>query len=169
MSSSTRIPARLPTRLPALALAATLLIGCTPVISQRGYLPDPVAEASVDVGKDSQTTIQQKLGDPSTRSTFSGDAWYYISSVQRQVAFFDPVVESRSILEVHFDKSGKVDGLHHYGLRDGHVVAFETRETPTRGRTLTFLQQLLNATPGAPISGAGGINGERNPGGGNGQ
>ena len=162
-------PVRIPTRFPALALAAALLIGCTPVVNQQGYLPDPVAEASIDVGKDTQTTIQQKLGDPSTRSTFSGDAWYYISSVQRQIAFFDPVVVSRSILEVHFDKNGKVDGLHHYGLRDGHVVAFETRETPTRGRTMTFLQQLLNATPGAPISGPGGINGERNPGGGNGQ
>ncbi|MBU6444644.1 MAG: outer membrane protein assembly factor BamE [Alphaproteobacteria bacterium] len=164
MSSSMRVPARLP----ILALAAALLIGCTPVVNQRGYLPDPVAEASIDVGKDTQTTIQEKLGDPSTRSTFNGSAWYYISSVQKQIAFFDPVVESRSILEVHFDKAGKVDNLRHFGLKDGHVVAFETRETPTRGRTLTFLQQLLNATPGAPISGSGGMGGERNPGGGNG-
>ena len=169
MSSPLRIAARFPACLPVLGLAAALLVGCTPVVSQRGYLPDPVAEASVDVGKDTQTTIQQKLGDPSTRATFNGDAWYYITSVHRQVAFFDPVVESRSILEIHFDKDGKVDNLRHLGLKDGHVVAFETRETPTRGRELTFLQQLLNATPGAPISGAGGINGERNPGGGNGQ
>ncbi len=169
MSSPLRIAARFPAPLPVLGLAAALFVGCTPVVSQRGYLPDPVAEASVDVGKDTQTTIQQKLGDPSTRATFNGDAWYYITSVHKQVAFFDPVVESRSILEIHFDKDGKVDNLRHLGLKDGHVVAFETRETPTRGRELTFLQQLLNATPGAPISGAGGINGERNPGGGNGQ
>ena len=66
-------------------------------------------------------------------------------------------------------KAGKVTSMHHYGLRDGHVVAFQSRITPTPGRELTFLQQLLNATPGAPINGAGGINGgERNPGGGNG-
>ena len=128
-----------------------------------------MAEASIDVGKDTKTTIQKKLGDPSTRSTFNGDAWYYISSVQKKIAFFDPTIESRSILEVHFNKAGKVDNLRHYGLRDGHVVAFQTRETPTRGRTLTFLQQLLNATPGVPVGGGNGVGGQqRNPGGGNG-
>ena len=36
-------------------------------------------------------------------------------------------------------------------LADGHVVAFETRTTPAKGRELTFLQQLFNATPGVPI------------------
>lgn len=154
-------------RIPAFALAAVLLLGCTPVINQRGYVPDPMAEASIDVGTDTQTTIQKKLGDPSTRATFGGDAWYYITSIQKQIAFFDPTTESRSILAIHFDKDGKVTGLHHYGLKDGHVVAFASRETPTRGREITFLQQLLNATPGVPASGAGGIGGQQNPGGGN--
>ena len=157
-----------PVRLPALALTATLLLGCTPVINQRGYLPDPVAEASIDLGKDTKTTIHEKLGDPSTRATFDGDAWYYISSVQKQIAFFDPTTEKRAILAVHFDKAGKVTGLKHYGLKDGHLVAFAARETPTRGRELTFLQQLLNASPGVPVGGGGGMNGgQRNPGGGN--
>ncbi len=153
----------------AIPLAALASSGCTPVISKRGYLPDPVAEASITVGKDTKTTIQQKLGDPSTRATFGGEDWYYITSVQKKVAFFDADVIKRNILAVQFDKSGHVAGLHHYGLRDGHVVAFETRETPTRGRELTFLQQLLNSTPGVPLGGGsgGGIGGERNPGGGN--
>ncbi len=149
----------------ALPLTASAL-GCTPVISQRGYLPDPVAEASITIGRDTKTTIEKKLGDPSTSATFSGDAWYYISSVQQQIAFFDPDVQTRSILAIHFDKSGKVTNIHHYGLKDGHVVAFETRETPTRGRELTFLQQLLNATPGVPLGGANGPGGQQNPGGG---
>ncbi len=74
----------------ALPLAALASSGCTPVISKRGYLPDPVAEASITIGKDTKTTIQKKLGDPSTRATFGGDSWYYISSIQKRVAFFDP-------------------------------------------------------------------------------
>ena len=162
-------------RVPVRALAAAFALasltgsGCTPVVSQRGYLPDPVAEASVTIGKDTKTSIEQKLGDPSTRATFGGDAWYYISSVQHQIAFFAPDIESRSILAIHFDRAGKVANVRHYGLKDGHVVAFETRETPTRGRELTFLEQLLNATPGVPLGGANGPGGqEQNPGGGNG-
>lgn len=151
-------------RVPALALAAAVLIGCTPVINQRGYLPNPTGEASVKIGTDTKTTLQQRLGDPSTQATFGGDAWYYIGSVEKRVAFFDPKTETRSIMAVHFDKDGKVTDVKHYGLKDGHVVAFETRETPARGREITFLQQLFNATPGVPI-GAGNSQ-SKNPGGG---
>ena len=141
-------------RLPVVLLTAALAFGCTPVISQRGYLPDPMGEASIKIGTDTKTTIQDRLGDPSTEATFGGDAWYYISSVEKQVAFFDPSIRSRSILAIHFDKDGKVADIKHYSLKDGHVVAFETRETPAKGREITFLQQLLNATPGVPIGGA---------------
>jgi hypothetical protein len=53
-------------------------------------------------------------------------------------------------------------------LRDGHVVAFESRVTPTKGRELTFLQQLFNATPGVPIGGSTPGGNSPNPGGGGG-
>ena len=148
-------------RLLSVALSAALLLGCTPVISQRGYLPDPIGEAAIKIGTDTKTTVQERLGDPSTQATFGGDVWYYISSVERQVAFFDPSVQSRSIMAVHFDKDGKVANVRHYALKDGNVVAFETRETPAKGRELTFLQQLFNATPGVPLG--------TSPGGGSGQ
>jgi outer membrane protein assembly factor BamE (lipoprotein component of BamABCDE complex) len=133
-------------------------VGCSPVVNQRGYLPDPTNESAIKVGTDTKTSIQVKLGDPSTQATFGGDSWYYVSSVERQVAFFDPKIMTRSILVVHFDKDGRVANLRHYGLKDGNVVAFETRETPAKGRELTFLQQLFNASPGVPI-GAGGPGG----------
>ncbi len=142
-----------------LTLAALLAAGCTPVTNQRGYLPDPVGEASVKVGTDTETTVQQRLGDPSTRAVFGTDVWYYISSVEKQIAFFDPKTETRSILAIHFDKDGKVANLRHYSLKDGNVIAFETHTTPARGRELTFLQQLFNATPGVPIGNIGQNNG----------
>jgi outer membrane protein assembly factor BamE (lipoprotein component of BamABCDE complex) len=153
-------------RLLTLSLAAALLVGCAPVINQRGYLPDPVGEASIRIGSDTKTTIQARLGDPSTQATFGSDSWYYISSVEKQVAFFDPRVETRSVLAVHFDKSDRVADVRHFGLKDGHVVAFETRETPAKGKELTFLQQLFNATPGVPIGSSG--PGGGGPGGGGG-
>jgi outer membrane protein assembly factor BamE (lipoprotein component of BamABCDE complex) len=143
-----------------------ILMGCTPVISQRGYLPDPDAEAGLIVGADTKAAVEVRLGDPSVQAAFGSDAWYYISSTEKQVAFFTPTIESRHILAIYFDKDGKVADVKHYGLEDGHVVAFETRTTPTRGRELTFLQQLFNATPGVP--GAGMNQQDQNPGGGGG-
>lgn len=129
--------------------AAAILVACMPVINQRGYLADPQLEAKIKAGTDTKTSVQDQLGYASTTATFGSDSWYYISSVEKQVAFFNPTVQSRHILAVYFDKAGKVTGLRHFGLKDGHVIAFESRETPARGREMTFLQQLLNATPGS--------------------
>ena len=142
----------------ALSAAFLLLVGCTPVIDQRGYLPDPTLESKIAVGADTKTSVQERLGYPSTQATFAdtapgNDTWYYISSIEKTVAFFPPTVQSRAVFAVYFDKDGKVANLKHYSLRDGHVVAFETRTTPAKGRELTFLQQLFNATPGVPGTG----------------
>jgi len=133
--------------LPLAALAA--LIACAPVISQRGYLPDPDAEATIKTGNDTKSSVQERLGYASTTATFGSDSWYYISATEKQVAFFKPVVLKRQVLAVYFDKQNKVTNVRHYGLQDGHVIAFETRETPARGRETTFLQELLKATPGS--------------------
>lgn len=149
-----------------LVTSGLALTGCSPVLSQRGYLENLDAEAGVAVGKDTKTTIEQKLGDPSVQAAFNADAWYYVSQSEKQVAFFTATVLNRHILAVYFDKDGKVTDMKHYSLEDGHVVAFESRTTPTRGRELTFLQQLFNATPGVP--GGSQNTQDQNPGGGGG-
>jgi outer membrane protein assembly factor BamE (lipoprotein component of BamABCDE complex) len=138
-----------------LLATAAVLIACAPVIDQRGYLPDPQIEAGIKTGTDTKTSVQDRLGNASTTATFGGDAWYYISSTEKQVAFFNPTVLNREIFAIYFDKSGKVTGMRHFGLKDGHVA---------RGRELTFLQQLLNAQPGTSANNME----EQNPGGGGG-
>ena len=129
--------------------AVTLLIACAPVISQRGYLPDTDIEAAIKPGTDTKTSVQGRLGYASTTATFGNDSWYYISATEKQVAFFTPTVLKRQILAVYFDRNNKVTDVRHYTLRDGHVITFEARETPARGRETTFLQELLKATPGS--------------------
>jgi outer membrane protein assembly factor BamE (lipoprotein component of BamABCDE complex) len=126
-----------------------LLIACAPVISQRGYLPDPSNESAIKTGDDTKTSVQSRLGYASITATFGNDSWYYVSATEKQVAFFTPTVLKRQITAIYFDKNNKVVGVRHYVLQDGHVIAFETRETPARGRETTFLQELLKATPGS--------------------
>src|ERR1700704_3725505 len=123
--------------------AITVFMACAPVISQRGYLPDTEMESAIKSGADTKTSVQSRLGYASTTATFGNDSWYYISATEKQVAFFTPTVLKRQILAVYFDKGNKVTDVRHYGLRDGHLIAFESRETPARGRETTFLQELL--------------------------
>ena len=147
-----------------LTLVCAALIACTPVTYERGFLSDPALMSSIQKGTDTKTSIQERLGYPTTSATFGDETWYYISSQERQIAFFTPTVQSRNILAVAFDKEGKVTDLNRYSLQDGHVVAFEKRMTPARGREMTFLQQLFSASPGTPMGAR--PDSDRTPGGG---
>jgi len=124
---------------------------CVPVETQRGYLPDKQAVQSIAVGQDTKTTIADRLGNPSTTATFGNEVWYYISSKEEQMAFFTPRILSRDVLAVEFNTQGQVADVRRYGLKDGRVVAFVSRETPTKGRELTLIQQIFNAVPGASL------------------
>jgi outer membrane protein assembly factor BamE (lipoprotein component of BamABCDE complex) len=143
-----------------LATAAMLsVVACAPVENQRGYVPDQQAVSSIQVGMDTKDTVSMKLGDPSTAATFGNDTWYYISAHVEQNAFFAPRSIERNIVAVQFAGDGKVTDIHRYTLADGKVVDFVTRETPTRGREQSLLQQIFNAVPGrvggAPTGGTG--------------
>jgi outer membrane protein assembly factor BamE (lipoprotein component of BamABCDE complex) len=37
-----------------------------------------------------------------------------------------------------------VESFAHYGLEDGRIINFSDRTTPTRGREMTILQQLIS-------------------------
>jgi outer membrane protein assembly factor BamE (lipoprotein component of BamABCDE complex) len=138
-------------KLAAALLAGTALLlsaSCAPVQNQRGYVPNQEAISSIEVGTDTKEMVSRKLGEPSTLATFGGDTWYYISSQVEQNAFFAPRATDRNIVAVEFAGDGKVAAVQRYTLADGRIVDFQTRETPTRGRTLTILQEFFNAVPG---------------------
>lgn len=131
---------------------AALASACTPIVAERGYLPDQNVLDTIQMGQDTKTTVAQKLGNPSTESDYGGETWYYISSNQQQVAFNVPDTTSRRIVAIEYNDAGQVANIHRYTLQDGRVVDLVSRETPARGRELTLLQQLFYSTPGAGVS-----------------
>jgi outer membrane protein assembly factor BamE (lipoprotein component of BamABCDE complex) len=124
--------------------AGAMLAGCSAVIDYRGYLPRGRDIKKLQVGQ-TKGEVTSLLGSPSTTATINtnNDSFYYISSVVERFAFYAPKVIDREILAVHFSPEGRVLRFGHYGLKDGKVIDVITRETPTRGRELTILQQLF--------------------------
>jgi outer membrane protein assembly factor BamE (lipoprotein component of BamABCDE complex) len=123
----------------------------------EGYVLDEKALDFVPVGS-SREQVMLSLGSPSTTATFDNEVFYYISQKrQRSVAFMMPKVTDRRILAVYFDKNGKVQNISNYGLQDGKVFDFISRTTPTGGKDLSFLGQMLAGVSKAPsLPGAGG-------------
>jgi outer membrane protein assembly factor BamE (lipoprotein component of BamABCDE complex) len=128
------------------ALSAALLSAgaCAPMTSYRGFQAIETSPTDIQAGTDTKTTVRTKLGSPSSTSTFNPNVWYYIAEVKERVAFLRPRVTQREITAISFDADTEaVERVDVVTLEEGKVIAFNGRETPTRGRELTILEQLL--------------------------
>jgi len=128
-----------------LALGASLaaLAACEAQFDTRGNLPDPEVVLQVQPGIDNRDRVAELLGSPSTTGTFDDKTWYYISKKTKSVAFFDPEVLDQEVLIIKFDDAGTVSDMKLLGLEDAHQVVPNPNVTPTSGRELTILQQLI--------------------------
>ncbi len=127
----------------SLALAGTLALGaCADEIAVRGNMPDPEDIDAIKVG-DNRRDVAERLGSPSTLSTFQDGKWYYIGQKTQQFAFMKPEVVERQIFVVSFDDKGIVQDTTLYALEDGQIIDPVSRTTPTEGQELTILQQLF--------------------------
>lgn len=127
------------------ALTGTVLLGaCSPMTSYQGFQAVEANPKDVKVGVDDKNTVMERLGTPSTVAAFDPNTWYYISQVSDQIAFRMPQVRRRDVVEIKFDKGDdKVAAVETYTLKDGRVVPYNKRATPTRGRELSVIEQIL--------------------------
>ena len=136
-----------------IALMSLAAAACSGDLVTRGNLPDAELIAEVEPGRDSREDVVDKLGSPSSISTFLDRRWYYIGHKTRYVAFFKPEVVERSVFVVAFDDTGLVDNASLYTLEDGVIIDPVSRTTPTEGNELTILQQFFGNIGRFPIEG----------------
>jgi outer membrane protein assembly factor BamE (lipoprotein component of BamABCDE complex) len=149
-----------------IAVLSTSLMGvaaCVPVNSFQGFQVVGAAPSDVKVGEDTRSTVLARLGSPTATGTFDKDTWFYISQVSNKTAFYHPRVVKRDVVAIAFDKgTEQVSAVNTYTLKDGRLIAYNGRETPTRGREMSVIEQLIgsigtasalppddNATPGS--------------------
>ncbi len=130
-------------RLTALAATCVLAMGCSPQVATRGNMVEEDRLAEVRVGFATQDDVAQILGTPTTTATFDSSVWYYIGQRTEQTAFFRPEVTDRKVITVRFDRGGRVSEIEESDLSAAREVDIVDRETPTGGRELGILEQLL--------------------------
>jgi len=134
----------------AVLAAATVALGglsaCSPITSYSGFQAIDSDPKDVKIGTDTKSTVRAKLGSPSVQSTFDPNVWFYMNQIKQRIAFRRPVVTARNVTAIQFNKDTElVETVNVYTLKDGKVIAYNTRETPTRGREMTILEQLLGS------------------------
>ncbi|MDX2222546.1 MAG: outer membrane protein assembly factor BamE [Rhodospirillaceae bacterium] len=123
--------------------AAMALAACAKDIDARGNLPTDDSLSKLAPGEQTRQDVRNLLGTPSTTSVFDGETWYYISAQTTQYAFY-PVEElERSVYKVNFDQRGILRDVTKLDLNDGREVQIVARETPSKGRELSLIEQLI--------------------------
>lgn len=145
-------------------LAALLIVGataCSPVVATRGNLIDDERFTQVAVGRSNVNDVARVFGSPTTVSTFDRRTWYYIGQRTEKVAFFDPEIVERRVIRIEFSDTGIVRQVEDLDLDDAQLVELVDRETPTLGRRMGVLEQLLGnfGRFNAPASGGPGTRG----------
>jgi outer membrane protein assembly factor BamE (lipoprotein component of BamABCDE complex) len=139
-------PARAYASLRSLALALLVAVtcaGCAETVTKHGHLFQENDLAQISPGMSAEQ-VKTSLGTPTTTATVgSGTAYYYISSVEGQMAFFAPTEKDRRVVAVYFSPLGSVDRVAQYGLKDGKVFDYVKNETPTMAKEEGILKALF--------------------------
>lgn len=128
----------------ALTVATALLVtACAPRVATRGNLPRNEQLAKIQVGAQSRDQVAEILGTPSTLGTFDDKVWYYISRKTEKFAFFEEKVVEQKVIAIYFSESDTIEAIQLYDEDDLRKVEMVDRTTPTAGKDLSVLDQLI--------------------------
>ena len=85
-----------------------LIYSCSPRISRHGNFFTNEEFKILKSAKLNKSEILEVLGQPSTKSTFSENTWYYIFFVQKERAVFEVKNTNNNVLIIRFDKKQNV-------------------------------------------------------------
>ena len=130
--------------LTGMAILVTSVLGaCTPTITRHGHHFQETDIQLIQPGM-SQEQVRTSLGSPTTTATVgAGTASYYISSTQKQTAFYAPEETDRQVLAVYYSQQGSVERAVQYGLKDGKVIDLAKRTTPSHSKDESIIKALF--------------------------
>jgi outer membrane protein assembly factor BamE (lipoprotein component of BamABCDE complex) len=144
-------------------LASLAMAGCDNNAEHRGFSATPGSVEKLEVNTQSREDVIRLIGTPTSVATFNPNTWYYISQQQETFAFFKPEITEQHVMQLSFNDAGRLTALKNYDLKDAQDITMVSRVTPTAGKELTVLEQLLGnvgkfsgprqSNPGAPTGG----------------
>ena len=129
------------------------LVSCTTRYRNHGYIPRAEDLAKISVGKDAAESVIAAVGPPTVGGVLDDMSLYYIESRFRHYAYRAPEEYEREVLTISFSTNGRVANIERFGLEDGRVIVLSRRVTETKGRTDSFMRQLLGNIGASPIDG----------------
>lgn len=144
-------------KLAFLSIALAGFASCSPIVDLRGHSTAQADYSQIVVGQSRAEDVFALLGSPSARSSFGGTTWYYISEKKETRGMLAPQVIDQHVTAIHFDADGTVADISTASEIAARPVELVEKTTPTEGRELTAMEQLMGNfgrfnTPGREIN-----------------
>ena len=142
--------------IPSMVALALTAGGCARIRTHQGYQVDKLLVDSIQPGIDNKASVEATLGDPTFKSQFGPEEYYYVGRDMRQLAFASPKPVDQTVLKVSFDQAGNVVSVNRTGMEEIAKVSPNGDKTPTLGRNRTLFQEIFGNIGAVGAAGAGG-------------
>ncbi|MBD3663428.1 outer membrane protein assembly factor BamE [Sulfitobacter aestuariivivens] len=127
----------------AVFCAAIGLSACAPAFKNHGYVPPSEDLEQIVVGSDTRSSVEEKIGVPSSAGVLNDGGYYYVRMRTRALGPLAPREIDRQVVAISFSSAGVVQNIETFGLEDGNVVPLQRRVTSSPVSDKSFIRQLL--------------------------
>jgi outer membrane protein assembly factor BamE (lipoprotein component of BamABCDE complex) len=119
------------------------LNGCASINEISGFMPPKTDIDKLKIGVHDKKSVTNIIGEPLNKNSNHLNSWVYAQQKSETLAFFEPKVKERKILDLTFDKKNILSHIDKYEIRDGKKIEPAKKQVVTEGRRLTFWQQMF--------------------------
>ena len=122
-----------------------ILFSCQPRITKHGNFFNPKNIQLIKKTKLSKSEVVEIFGEPTLKSTFSDDVWYYITLVQHEKAYFEIKNLENNILAITFDENQLVKKYKVLTEDDSSEINISyPNEAYNQNREVSIIQEFLS-------------------------
>ena len=121
------------------------LFSCQPRITKHGNFFNPKNIQLIKKTKLSKSEVVEIFGQPTLKSTFSDNVWYYITLVQHEKAYFEVKNLENNILAITFDENQLVKKYKILTEDDTSEINISyPKEAYNQNSDITFIQEFFS-------------------------
>ena len=122
-----------------------ILFSCQPRITKHGNFFNPKNIQLIKKTKLSKSEVVEVFGEPTLKSTFSDNVWYYITLVQHEKAYFEIKNLENNILAITFDENQLVKKYKVLTEDDSSEINISyPNEAYNQNREVSIIQEFLS-------------------------
>ena len=128
-----------------ISLFLTMLLSCQPRITKHGNFFNPENIQLIKKNKLNKSEVIEIFGEPTLKSTFSDNVWYYITLVQHEKAYFEIRNLENKILAITFDENQLVKKFKILTEKDSSEINISNpKEAYNQNNEISLIQEFFS-------------------------